>query len=117
MGKISFEIFEDQFLVNSTQSYNLSILVGMDRFSYLISNNQQQVLGLRSYLYPEPSQNVAALKTALHNVFLEDKLLQLSYQKTTIACWYPKNTYVPNRLFQAENKSTYLEKMFEYEEG
>ena len=115
MGKISFEILEDQFLVNSTPLYNLSILVGIDRFSYLISSNQHQVLVLKTYTYLKQTEDdIANIKSELHDIFLEDKLLQLTYQKTRIACWHAKNTYVPNRLFQEENKASYLEKMFAY---
>ena len=88
----------------------------MDRFSYLISNNQQEVFVLKSYAYLQQSNDAGVLKSALHQIFLEDKLLQLSYQKTRIACWHVKNTYVPDRLFQEEDKATYLEKMFEFDD-
>ncbi len=88
----------------------------MDRFFYTINDNQQNILVLKAYQFEEEALSISGVKTEFQNIFLEDKLLQLSYASTKIAFVNSKFTIVPNRLYDANNINSFLEHLIDLEE-
>jgi len=116
LGKLSVDIIEDTYLNKSAGTgNNLSILIGMDRFAYLIHTADHQVLVLREYerepraitttkqgqttfLWPELEQSCA-----------EDAYLSQSYATIRIGWATPFAAMVPKRLYDASHKAAYLQ--------
>jgi len=109
LGKIITDIIEDDFIKRSTSSYDLSILVGMDSFFYIVNDGQQNVLVLKSYQFDDRVDSFEALKQPFQKIFLEDKLLQMPFLRTKVAFINNKSTLVPSRLFDDKGKEAYLE--------
>ena len=107
MGTLANVIADKAFNDKSTASYNLSVLLGADRLSYLVVDRHQQVLLLRAYDFSEAAK-VPPLKEKLHELYLEDELLRHSYANTTLAVVSPVHSLVPNRLFNEEQQEVYI---------
>lgn len=80
----------------------------MDRFSYAILNDQNHLLVLKSYLINADLKASRKLYPALENIFSEDELLKLNFKEKKVGFINNKNTFIPNKLFQAEEVDTYL---------
>ncbi len=80
----------------------------MDRFFYIITDSQQNVLVLRSYSYPSKS-NYILLKSSLQQTLLDDNLLRLSFQSTKIELVADLSALVPAPLFEPDKVETYLQ--------
>lgn len=106
MVELTHNIVELDFNKSLTNTYNLSILLGVDRLSYLISDAQQQILVLR--IYQLPKHNGA---TALQQLLLEDALLRSSFNKCTIGVCSARFSLVPSALFDEGKAEEYLQTM------
>lgn len=97
---INFDITEYNFSRKDTDQYQLSILYGMDSFAYIIQDAKEQVVALKEYYWPDGKQKVAFLE--------EDEKLHFNYRQIKVA--FSKGVFcmVPQRLFQEEEKATYL---------
>ncbi len=114
MGKINKDIVEDTFIKKNTSIYELSILIGMDSFDYMVLDSQQKVLALRSYsLDPRLGPSASQLKT----IAQEDKLLQPAYRNARAGFVSRESTLVPRRLFNEKEKRAYLEQSAQLESG
>lgn len=111
MVELTHNIVEADFNKSLVDTYNLSILLGVDRLSYLISDAQQQILVLRVYKLPE-SPNPSALQQLL----LEDALLRTSFKQCTLGVFSTRFSLVPNTLFDKENAQEYLQMMVDWQE-
>lgn len=80
----------------------------MGRFSYAIMDGQKQLLMLKSYTLDNDLSNEKQLHTALQNIFIEDEILKLSFEKTTVGLFNNQSTLVPNKFYQKEATNTYL---------
>lgn len=109
MGTLITEVLENTFVKKASSSYNLSVLVGADRFTILV-RGAQQIHALRTYFLPN-TDDLGELKANLHKIYLNDSLLKLSYGAVNIVRFHHKTTLVPNRLYQEEGETIYLEKM------
>ncbi len=94
MVEITYNIFEDDFNRSQTHQYNLFVLLGTDRLSYLVTNKEQKVLGLRSYRY-------AGLVQPLQHLLKEDVILNSSYDTTKVGVSSKQATLLPNALFES----------------
>jgi len=108
LGKISLDLLEDKFLKSSTVTYDLSILINMDRFSFMISDTQQNVLALKVYELNALNEYTSAYKDELQKVFIADAYLKLPYQQVRVAIGHSNNVFVPNNLYHPGHKQTYL---------
>ena len=78
--------------------------MGTDRLSYLISNQQNQVIALRSYqLSSLPNES------PLEQVLLEDSILQAKFRTVRAGLFSPKFSSVPLSLFNKEEVEIYLQ--------
>ena len=107
------EITEDSFNRKLSSAYELSILSGMDSFSYVISDGQKNVLALRDYTFDTPTTSPRQWKEELQSIFSEDKLLGLHYQRTKLGLFHHKSALVPNRLFNPSEQQVYLDHLTE----
>jgi len=108
LGIINTNIVEDSFIKNDTSKYNLSMLICMDRFSYVILDNENHLLALKSYLINANQKAPRKLDSVLQEIFLDDEVLKLPFQKKTVGFINNKTTFVPNKLFAVEEVDTYL---------
>ncbi|MCH2023128.1 MAG: DUF3822 family protein [Saprospiraceae bacterium] len=103
MVDIIYNIFEDDFRKDQTHSYDLSILMGKDRFSYVISNQQKQVLSLRAYhLSDDKSQSF------LKQLLLEDSIIRNKFRTVKVGVFSPRFSLLPLDLFDASEATSYL---------
>ncbi len=113
MGTVNFEIVESNFVKKYTDTYDLSILVGMDRFSFLVSDPQQNILLLRSYAFASGITGLDKLSDSLKEIYISDELLKQSYQTVRIGILDQRSTLVPSDLFDPEQKEVYLKNVVE----
>lgn len=105
MGKkINFEVIEDQFVRQISPQNELSILLGVDSLSYMITNPQRQVLLLRDV-------QLTNGQTQYAEALAQDEYLHAAYQKVSVAAVSPFFTLVPNRLYNEAEKRTYLQEI------
>lgn len=78
--------------------------MGADRLSYLISDQQQQVLALRAYQLSD-SQS----QTPLKQLLIEDTILREKFRSVKVAVFSPRFSLVPNSLFAENEKELYLQ--------
>jgi len=105
LGKIIFEIAEDNFSKKSSAHYELSILNGMDSFVYMITDSGQSLLLLREYqLEQAPKYRLREQQQLIQ----QDELLRRKYLSIRAGVITPYQTTIPNRLFNTQAKETYL---------
>ncbi len=107
---ISIDIYEESFVKNAISSYNLSALVGADRFSFLAydqAHNKVQFLKDYSFRIADSKP----LKSIIHEVHSQDNLLKSRYAKSSIAIINEKSTLIPSRLYNESHNRTYFEKL------
>ncbi|MEM7105854.1 MAG: DUF3822 family protein [Bacteroidota bacterium] len=107
MGQLKRNIVEDSFSLNSTASYDLSILVGVDRFFYLVNDDQNRVLALRQYNFANKGSFVL-LKSPLKLTLVNDKLLGQGYRKTRVGLFSKRSALIPESLFETGKEQIYL---------
>lgn len=101
-----YNIVGQDFSINLSDRYDLSILIGMDRFFYAVRLDNQ-VLALRTHHFP--AHNYLQIKTAFEHVFQSDKLLKLNYRNTRIGLLTPIATLIPSDLYDTGQRRFYLE--------
>lgn len=117
MGKIRYEIVEENFSGKSSSSYELSILLRVDSFTYMVIDGQQQILVLKDYYFQiNNGQKTIAAKT-YQGIVEEDKLLGLPYRNCRMGIAGPAFTLIPNRLFKSAEKEAYLRQLIRPESG
>lgn len=82
----------------------------MDRFSYAVMDDENHLLALKSYLINADLTASKKLHPALQEIFSEDEILKLPFQKKTVGFINNKCTFVPNKFYQQEQVDTYLSK-------
>jgi len=114
LGTLELEIKENAFVKKYTDTYDLSILVGVDRFSFLVSDPQQNILLLRSYSLSPAVNVLGQLGELLKDIYINDDVLKQSFRKVIIGVIHPKQTLIPSDLFDPEEKETYLQNVVQY---
>lgn len=106
MVELIHNIVEADFNKSLAHTYNLSILLGVDRLSYLVSNAQQQILSLRVYQLPKETS-----VPALQQLLLEDAFLKTPFKQCTIGVFSTRFSLLPEALFDEGNAREYLSTM------
>lgn len=104
MVKARLEIVEEHFSRQVTTLSDLSVLIGVDNLTFAITNAEQQLLFLREYPFIEKDDH-------LRDVFAQDDLLRLSYNRVRVAVMTPIFTLVPERLYNPVERRTYLQEI------
>lgn len=93
---------EDAFIKRSAPTFELSILSGIDSFTYMVSDGQQNILALREYELSEETGK------DLKNVLQTDRLVQLSYRNVRMIWSHPLAALIPTRLFNPADRQSLL---------
>ena len=107
---ISFEFIEDTFSRRNSNQYELSILLGVDSLCYLVADAAAKVQVVKRHSY-EASYLPANFAARLDQLMREDRMLQFSFRNIKLAVFNEHSTLIPNRLYNPEEKRTYLEKV------
>jgi len=108
LGIVAFNIIERNFYAKNTSLYNLSVLIGADRFSYAITSNDNQLLALKSFTF-ETDKNQGSFQKEIQDIFIEDTTLSRPYNKIRVGLSNQVTTLVPDQLFDADKTNVYLE--------
>lgn len=108
---IRFEIIENNFSRRSTNTYELSILMGMDSFSYIVSNNQKQILALKDYTYSSKPKDASEWEEHLRSIINEDRYLKLNHQNIRVGLAVTPFVLIPDRLYKEGKEKTYLKEL------
>ena len=109
MGRINQEIVEFAFSTKTTQTYELSILVGADSIYYLVNDAQLNVLALKSFHFDHQREKPATAH--LKGVFIEDEMLKLPFRTTKIVFTSPHFTLVPTKFYDEKSRLAYFENL------
>ena len=107
MGVIATDIIEDNFVKKDTPLYNLSVLIGADRFSYVVTDGANHLLALKTYSF-DSSKDASVVRREIQDIFIEDATLTLPYNNVIVGLSNHITTLVPNHLFDEKNTATYL---------
>ena len=112
MGVVKYDIAESG-LINGRTDYELSILLGVDSFTYLILDEDRLGRAYRSYDLDGSSEQ---WPLALQRLTAADELLrEISFRRIHVGWMAGRTTLVPNRLFSANQRRAYLEQLTELE--
>lgn len=114
MGKIIKDIVEDTFITKNTNIYELSILMGVDSFDYMVTDSRKHLQALKSY---DVGPQMMAQPSILQSLIQEDGLLALPYRAIRAGWASGKSTLVPQRLYNEQKKTAYLEQATELGAG
>lgn len=109
MGRINQEIVEFAFSPKTTQTYELSLLVGADSIYYLVNDAQLNVLALKSFHFDHRREKSATAH--LKAVFIEDEMLKLPFRATKIVFTTPHFTLVPTKFYDDKSRLAYFENL------
>jgi len=104
LGKVKNEIFEDNFSKRSSSSYELSILLGVDSFAYIVSDSQQHILALKDFDF----DGDASFENQLKAILNLEHYLKLPQRNIRVGIANQKAILLPGRLYQEQEKKTYL---------
>jgi len=110
LGKISTSVVKTSFSTNNIHQYKLSILCGIDSLCYCVYGQNEEVLLLKKFDLATPLvlNNEAIFASTFKEIWDKDSLLSLPYPAIHIAFVRPHYTIIPNKLYQAANKASYL---------
>lgn len=106
MGVIRYDITEEAFQEQSLPLTELSILTGMDSSSYLVSDTSAQALAVRAFSH---QANETWWLT-------DDRLQAASFSKVRLAWRSRRFTLVPARLYNGEQRTTFLQALTSIDE-
>ena len=117
MGKIKFEIADDKFIRKPSASHELSILVGMDSFAYMVTDTNQAVLTVKDCSYDSTVLNSADLEKQIQLILDQDKFLKSSHPNIRLGFLNAKSALVPTRLYNENEQKTYLRQLTDIDEN
>ena len=101
-------IQEEGFGPEKIQDYNLSLLIGPDRLSYLVSDSRKEVLCLVAYAFEGQKGMPISLRDEIEDLLLKDSLLCNAYAQIDIFLYTKRFTIIPEQLYDEEQKELYL---------
>lgn len=111
MGRLNINIEEGKPLDLPAAKQKLSILIGVDSFDYIITDENNQIHVFKSYgLKQSISSNSY---TEFEDFFRGDRLLNRTYKQCCITSCGPYFTLVPKKLFKPVSAAEYLEQVAE----
>jgi len=102
----TYDIKAKDFVEHLSTHYDLSVLVSMDRFFYVVKT-EKEVLALRTHHFP--AHNYLQLQVAFEHICQSDRLLRLPYRRIHVALLSPTTTLIPVDLYDAARTRFYLE--------
>lgn len=98
------KIVDSDFSLKSTSHSNLSILLGVDRFFYMIDDGADQILAIKKIQIPK----VVDRSESLHGVLLGEAIFQQGFASVKICHSSSYFTLVPKLLNEPAETRTYL---------
>ncbi len=105
MGPI--EITDQKFSKKNSIKYNLSILIGLDRFFYLIADAESNALFLKQVNLLSGEDRYKSLQNAI----ISEKNLQAVFQNVRICYTSKFFTFIPDDLMDYKETRAYLEQV------
>ena len=104
MSRINQEIVEYSFSSQSTQSYELSLLIGSDSIYYMVNDGQLNILALKSFHFDHKKEKspIESLKA----IFFDDNHLKQPYRSTKIVITSPHFTLIPSKFYNEKENNT-----------
>jgi Protein of unknown function (DUF3822) len=90
--------------------YDLFIIIGMDRFSFLIADGQSNVLVLKSHVFDPKTENIIE---SIRAVYISEEQLKAPYRSVKIGLINNENTFIPDHLFNQNDAEAYLATMID----
>lgn len=103
----STDFIDKSYDVALSSQYDLSILLGMDRFFYAINNSDRKVLLIKKLDIPKEQDRINRVKSLL----LSDEAFQKSFAHTNVCYSSSFFTLIPSPLLDPKETRTYLEKV------
>ena len=97
-------------------SHELSILIGMDSFAYMVTDADHLILTLKDLSYDSVIQKPTDLEKQIKTILAEEQFLGRAPKKVKIGFLNAKSTLVPDRLFNDQEQKTYLTQVTDLEE-
>lgn len=113
MGKIKNQVIEDSYSKKDSTEQELSILLGLDSFAYIVvDSNRRQPQLMRNFELGSIS-SISKIIAQIQQIIQEDKPLNLAYKRIRIAYTGSTTTLIPQRLFNPDEKEQYLSQLTE----
>ena len=109
---ILYDIKDEDSLLRDTAQSKLSILVGMDSFSYMLQHPERGMHWYRSFALDDSTGNHF---DHLEKLLRGEVALQRTFGKIQIACQFPYFTVIPERLFRKGEERSYLNHLTDLE--
>ncbi len=104
---INLDLIEDNFLKKNAAFYDLSAIISAEGFSFLVVDQKQNVIALRSYSLEKNTD----IKTFITNTYRQDDIVKLKFSSVKIAVNNSRHTLVPAVFFDEKYLPVYLERM------
>jgi Protein of unknown function (DUF3822) len=104
-----YDIVEDTHSKHIAGLSRLSILIGMDSFSYIVCDNLLRIQVFRMYSLPIGADHTPDWQSFFIDVSASDELLTLVYKEVCIGFAQPLFSLVPEAWYRPGDKKAYLE--------
>src|SRR5690606_42042156 len=101
---INLDLIEDNFLKKNAAFYDLSAIISAEGFSFLVVDQKQNVIALRSYSREKNTD----IKTFITNTYRQDDIVKLKFSSVKIAVNNSRHTLVPAVFFDEKYLPVYL---------
>ncbi|MCB0651541.1 MAG: DUF3822 family protein [Saprospiraceae bacterium] len=105
MGRLILEIIEDNYSRSFTSALELSILLGVDSFTYMISDGNNQSRLLKDYTLEKHVNQEDEVK----NILSSDKQLNAAFRSVLLGIDNPHSTLIPTSFYHEKERRSYLE--------
>jgi hypothetical protein len=106
--KVTLAITDKKFQSGLASTYQFNLLIGTDGLSYMVADELGEVLVLKSWSFVNSEGKFREVEANIRSIYAQDLNLGLHYGKQRVAIFNNMVTLVPNRLFNADELSTYF---------
>lgn len=105
----NFRFFDETFDINQSNSYNLSIQISLDGFSFCIYDTiAQKYISLAYYQAPSDFE-IINIESFYKEICKTESWLSADFKKVNCIYISQKNTLIPEEIFNKEQLKKYLE--------
>ncbi|HOY16661.1 MAG TPA: DUF3822 family protein [Haliscomenobacter sp.] len=109
MANLKYDIVEDNYSPHISALCKLSILFGMDSFSYAVVDNQQKIQAYQHYTLERDANGELDWAGFLATLHSPREMLTRNYRSVRAVVASPVFTLVPAQWYRVEEKLTYLQ--------
>lgn len=107
MGRLIFEIIEDNYSRSFTSALELSILLGVDSFTYMVSDGNKQARLLKDFSLEKHVKKEDEIKKILSS----DKHLNSAFRSVLLGIDNRNSTIVPASFYTENERKSYLSQL------